>query len=149
MEIILLEKVHKLGSLGDKVKVRRGYGRNFLIPYGKAVRATDKALADFEQRRAEFEAAAAKALAHAEERSKSLAELVVTIAARASEGKLYGSLTERDIARAISDAGIAVKKQEVQLVDGAIRAVGEYDIPLHLHVDLTAAVKGVVVEEKK
>ncbi|MCD6046283.1 MAG: ribosomal protein [Gammaproteobacteria bacterium] len=148
MEIILLEKVHKLGNLGDKVKVRRGYGRNFLVPYGKAVRATDKALADFEQRRAEFEAAAAKALAEAETRSKSLADLVVTIAARASEGKLYGSLTERDIARAISDAGVAVKKQEVHLADGAIRAVGQYDIPLHLHVDVTAAVKVVVVEEK-
>lgn len=148
MEIILLEKVHKLGNLGDKVKVRNGYGRNFLIPYGKAVRATDKALADFEQRRAEFEAAAAKSLAEAETRSKSLTELVVTIAARASEGKLYGSLSERDIARAISDAGVAVKKQEVYLANGALRNVGEYDIPLHLHVDVTAAVKVVVVEEK-
>jgi large subunit ribosomal protein L9 len=105
-------------------------------------------LADFEQRRAEFEAAAAKALAHAEERSKALADLVVTIAARASEGKLYGSLSERDIARAVSDAGVAVKKQEVYLANGALRAVGEYDIPLHLHVDVTAAVKVKVVEEK-
>jgi large subunit ribosomal protein L9 len=137
MEIILLEKVHKLGNLGDKVKVRNGYGRNFLVPYGKAVRATDKALADFEQRRAEFE-----------ERSKSLADLVVTIAARASEGKLYGSLSERDIARAVSDAGVAVKKQEVYLANGALRAVGEYDIPLHLHVDVMATVKVKVVEEK-
>lgn len=148
MEIILLEKVHNLGNLGDKVKVRNGYGRNFLIPYGKAVRATDKALADFEQRRAEFEAAAAKALTEAETRSQSLTDLLVTIAARASEGKLYGSLSERDIARAISDAGVAVKKQEVYLAHGALRAVGEYDIPLHLHVDVTATVKIKVVEEK-
>lgn len=148
MEVILLEKVHKLGNLGDKVKVRRGYGRNFLVPYGKAVRATDKALADFERRRAEFEAAAAKALSNAEERAKSLAELVVTIPARASEGKLYGSLTERDIARAISDAGVAVKKQEVYLPEGALRSVGEYDIALHLHIDVTVNVKVMVVEEK-
>lgn len=148
MEVILLEKVHKLGNLGDKVKVRRGYGRNFLVPYGKAVRATDKALADFERRRAEFEAAAATALSNAEERAKSLTELVVTIAARASEGKLYGSLTERDIARAISDAGVAVRKQEVYLPEGALRSVGEYDIPLHLHIDVAVTVKLMVVEEK-
>lgn len=148
MELILLEKVHKLGNLGDKVKVRRGYGRNFLVPYGKAVRATDQALADFERRRAEFEAAAAKALADAEARAKSLTDLVVTIAVRASEGKLYGSLTERDIARAISDAGVAVKKQEVYLSEGALRSVGEYDIALHLHIDVPATVKLIVVEEK-
>lgn len=148
MEIILLEKVHKLGSLGDKVRVRRGYGRNFLIPYGKAVRATDKALADFEQRRAEFEAAAAKALAEAETRANSLTALVVTISARASEGKLYGSLTERDIARAVSDAGVAIKKHEVLLPHGALRAVGEYDIALQLHIDVPATVKVSVIEEK-
>ncbi len=148
MEIILLEKVHKLGNLGDKVRVRRGYGRNFLVPYGKAVRATDKALAEFEQKRAEFEAAAAAALVQAEERAKALLGVVVTIAARASEGKLYGSLSERDIARAISDAGVAVKKQEVHLADGALRTVGEYDIPLQLHIDVMGSVKVIVVEEK-
>ena len=144
-----MEKIHRLGNLGDKVKVRRGYGRNFLVPYGKAVLATDKALADFEQRRAEFEAAAAKSLAEAEARAQSLTTLVVTIAARAAdEGKLYGSLAERDIAHAISEAGVAIKKQEVYLPQGAIRAVGEYDITLHLHTDVTAAVKVMVVEEK-
>ncbi|MBY0377703.1 MAG: 50S ribosomal protein L9, partial [Gammaproteobacteria bacterium] len=100
------------------------------------------------RRRAEFEAAAAKALSNAEERAKSLTELVVTIAARASEGKLYGSLTERDIARAISDAGVAVRKQEVYLPEGALRSVGEYDIPLHLHIDVAVTVKLMVVEEK-
>ncbi len=148
MEVILLEKVHNLGNLGDKVKVRRGYGRNFLVPYGKAVPATAQALADFDRRRAEFEAAAAKALAHAEERAKSVADLVVTIAVRASEGKLYGSLTERDIARAISDAGVAVQKREVYLPEGALRSVGEYDIALHLHIDVMATIKLIVVEEK-
>ncbi len=149
MEVILLEKMHKLGKLGDKVKVRRGYGRNFLLPYGKAVLATNKALADFEARRAEFEKAAAEGLVVAENRAKALAVLLVTITARAAdEGKLYGSLAERELAHAISEAGVAVKKQEVYLPEGAIRAVGEYSVALKLHADVDAQVRVVVVEQK-
>lgn len=149
MEVILLEKIHRLGALGQKVKVKSGYGRNFLIPFGKAVPATATHLAQFEARRADFEKKAAQLFADAEKRAKSLENLIVTIAARAAdEGKLYGSLGIKDIADAVTKAGVTVQKREVQMPEGAIRAIGEYDIALQLHTDVVSSVKVKVVEDK-
>lgn len=148
MEVILLEKVGKLGSIGDKVAVKAGFGRNFLIPQGKAVPATEKNVADFEARRAELEAAANEKKAAAETRAAQLAEVSITIAANAGdEGKLFGSIGTRDIAQAISDAGVAVSKSEVRLPEGVLREVGEFDIDVQLHADVTQAIKLAIVAE--
>lgn len=148
MDVILLEKVAKLGSLGDKVSVKSGFGRNFLIPYGKAVPATSQNLADFEERRAELEAAAATALADAEKRSEALADYTVTIGANAGdEGKLFGSIGTRDIADALTADGKAVKKSEVSMPTGLIRELGNYEITLLLHSDVTVAINVNVVAE--
>lgn len=148
MEVILLEKVANLGSLGDKVKVKAGYGRNFLVPYGKAVPATKDNLEAFEARRAELEKAAAEKLASAEARAEKLNGAAFTISSKAGdEGKLFGSIGVRDIADAISTSGTEVEKSEVRLPEGPLRAVGEYDIELQLHSDVTAEVKLTVVAE--
>jgi len=148
MQVILLEKVGRLGNLGDQVNVKSGYGRNFLIPFGKAVSATKDNIAEFEKRRAELEAAAAERRAGAEARAAKLAELVVTIAANAGdEGKLFGSIGTRDIADAISGAGVAVEKSEVRLPNGVIREIGEFDIDVQLHSDVMQAIKLRVVAE--
>jgi large subunit ribosomal protein L9 len=148
MEVILLDKVGKLGGIGDKVTVKAGYGRNFLLPQGKAVAATAKNVADFEERRAGLEAAAAAKKAEAEARAAKLAELSVTIAANAGdEGRLFGSIGTRDIADAITAAGVEVTKSEVRLPQGALREVGEYDIDVQLHSEVTQAVKLVVISE--
>jgi len=147
MEVILLEKVRNLGNLGEKVKVRSGYGRNFLIPNGKAVMATADNLAKFEARRAELEKAANEALAVAQARGEKLAALgVVTIAANAGEeGKLFGSVGTADIAEAITKAGVEVAKAEVKMPQGAIRHTGEFSIDVALHSDVTQAVTVKVV----
>lgn len=148
MEVILLEKIKNLGALGAKVKVKPGYGRNFLIPQGKAVPATEKNVAEFEARRAELERTAAEAHAAAEARAAALAELTVVVAAKAGdEGKLFGSVGTRDIAEAITAAGQAVDKAEVRLPNGAIRSTGDYDVALQLHSDVFATVKVTVVGE--
>ncbi len=148
MEIILLEKIAKLGNLGDKVTVKPGYGRNFLIPKGKAVRASAEKLAEFEQRRAELEAKAAAELAAAQARAEALAKLAVTITQKAGEeGRLYGSVGAKDIADAITAAGVKVEKNEVRLPNGPIRQVGDYEIKLHVHADLDAVVALKVVGE--
>ncbi|MEY4684265.1 MAG: ribosomal protein [Pseudomonadota bacterium] len=148
MEIILLEKVPNLGSLGDKVTVRPGYGRNFLIPHGKAVAATPEKIKQFEERRAELEKKAADVLAAAEARAASIAAISVTIAHKAGdEGRLYGSIGTRDIADAATAQGIAVEKGEVRLPNGAIRQVGDYEIGIQLHGDVTAVLKLAVVAE--
>jgi len=149
MQVILLENVGKLGELGDQVNVKSGYGRNFLIPFGKAVPATAANVAEFEQRRAELEAAAAEKQAAAEKRAEALNELVVTIEANAGEeGKLFGSIGTRDIAEAVSKAsGSEVVKSEVLLSVGVIREVGEYDIDLKLHPEVTVSIKLSVVPE--
>jgi large subunit ribosomal protein L9 len=137
MEIILLEKIAKLGNLGDKVIVKPGYGRNFLIPKGKAVRASAERLAEFEQRRAELEKKAAAGLAAAQARAEALAKLAVTITQKAGEeGRLYGSVGPKDIADAATAAGVKLEKSEVRLPNGPIRQVGDYEIKLHLHIDL-------------
>ena len=148
MEIILLEKVPNLGSLGDKVTVRPGYGRNFLIPHGKAVAASPEKIKQFEERRAELEKKAADVLAAAEARAASIAAISVTIAHKAGdEGRLYGSIGTRDIADAATAQGIAVEKGEVRLPNGAIRQVGDYEIGIQLHGDVTAVLKLAVVAE--
>lgn len=148
MDIILLDKVGRLGSIGDKVAVKAGYARNFLLPQGKAVAATAKNTADFEVRRAGLEAAAAAKIAEATARAEKLAELTVTIAANAGdEGRLFGSIGTRDIADAITAAGVAVAKAEVRMPSGVLREVGQYDINVQLHAEVTQAVKLVVVAE--
>ena len=148
MELILLQKVVNLGSLGDKVKVKPGYGRNFLVPQGKAVPATATNLAEFEARRAEYEAKASDALATAEARKARLEGAVVTIHANAStEGKLYGSVGPREIAEALTKSGIEVGKSEVVMGEGAFRLVGEYEVVVHLHADVETPVKVIVQPE--
>lgn len=149
MELILLEKVANLGNLGDKVKVKAGYGRNFLLPFGKATVANAANLAAFEERRAELEKAAADRKASAESRAAQLAELEVTITATAGdEGKLFGSIGTRDIAEAITAAGQPVEKSEVLLPSGALREIGEFTIALALGSDVTAEVKLQIVAAK-
>jgi large subunit ribosomal protein L9 len=149
MELILLQKVRNLGTLGDKVKVKPGYGRNFLLPQGKAVRANAANLAAFEQRRAEYEAKASTALAEAQTRLANLADVAVTISAHASaEGKLFGSVSPRDIAEALRAAGQHVSKGEVILSEGPLRNIGEYDVPVSLHADVQTTVKVIIVSDK-
>lgn len=148
MEVILLEKVANLGNIGDRVKVKSGYGRNFLLPKGKATLATEKNVAVFEARRAEFEAKQADELAAAQARATKLENLTIRIAAKAgSEGKLFGSLGTVDIAEAVTAAGVAIERSEVRLPAGPIRTVGEHQIELHLHTDLNVALRLNVVPE--
>jgi len=148
MEIILLERVGKLGNLGDKVTVKAGYGRNFLIPFGKAVPATKANVADFEARRAELEKAAAEKLAAAEARAEKINGFTLNIAANAGdEGKLFGSIGPRDIAEAVTEAGVEASKSEVRMPEGPIRTVGEFEIDVQLHSDVTATLKVTVVAE--
>ncbi|MDR7134542.1 large subunit ribosomal protein L9 [Lysobacter niastensis] len=148
MQLILLQNVQNLGKLGDKVNVKPGYGRNFLVPFGKAVPATEANLAEFEARRADYEAKAKASLEGAEGRKVDLEGVEVTITANAStEGKLYGSITPRDIAEALTQAGHKVEKSEVVLGEGPLRRTGEYEIVVHLHADIEAKVKVTVVGE--
>lgn len=148
MEVILLKKVENLGNLGDKVNVKAGYGRNFLIPTGHAVPATAANLEAFEARRAELEKAAGEALAAAESRKEALDGMSISIVRKAGdEGKLFGSVGTADIAQALTEAGQPVEKQEVRLPTGAFRTAGEYEVNLHLHTDVDAVVKLEVVGE--
>jgi large subunit ribosomal protein L9 len=148
MEVILLEKVSNLGSLGDKVRVKPGYARNYLIPQGKAAQATRRNLEAFEKRRAELEQTQADALAAAGARAEALKDLRLTIARRAGdEGRLFGSVGTSDIADAAKAAGADVHKHEVRLPEGPLRQVGEYDVALHLHADVDVQIKVEVVPE--
>jgi len=148
MEIILLEKIAGLGNLGDKVAVRPGYGRNFLIPQGKAVAATAEKLAEFEKRRAELEKKAADDLAAAQARAETLGKLAVKIVQKAGEeGRLYGSVGTKDIADAVTAAGVSLQKHEVRLPSGPIRQAGDYEIAVQLHSDVVAHVALSVVPE--
>jgi large subunit ribosomal protein L9 len=148
MEVILLEKIENLGNLGDRVNVKPGFGRNYLLPQGKAAPATAENIAEFEARRAELEKTAAEALALAESRRDSLADMVVTISAKAGEeGKLFGSVGTSDIADAINAAGVEVERNEIRLPEGAFRQTGEYDVDLHLHTDVNITVKLVIEAE--
>jgi large subunit ribosomal protein L9 len=148
VELILLQKVKNLGALGDKVKVKPGYGRNFLVPQGKAVPATADNVAQFEQRRAEFEAKANQILSGAEARKAALEGASVTVSANASpEGKLFGSVGPRDIAEAFTAAGKPLEKSEVVMGEGPIRHIGEFEVHVHLHADVHTTVKVVVAAE--
>lgn len=148
MDLILLEKVQNLGDLGDLVKVKAGYGRNYLVPQGKAVPATKENLAQFEARRAELEAAAQDKLGQAQAREAALADVVVEITANASEeGNLYGSIGPREVASAVSALGHEINKSEVIMGEGPIRTVGEFDVVVHLHADVETQVKVIVHPE--
>jgi large subunit ribosomal protein L9 len=151
MDVILLEKIGKLGELGDKVNVKPGYGRNYLIPQGKAVSATAANVAEFETRRSELEASAAEIIAAAEVRAGRLQELgQITIGAHAGEeGKLFGSVGTRDIADAVTAAGVELNKAEVRLPDGALREVGEFEVKVHLHTDVDGIVLVSVVADEE
>ncbi len=149
MQLILLQKVKNLGNLGDKVTVKPGYGRNYLVPQGKAAPATASNLENFEARRAEYEAKANQQLGGAEARkAKFDAAEAVTIKANAStEGKLFGSVGPRDIADAFTAAGHALDKNEVIQGEGPIRHIGEFEVRVHLHADIESMVKVIVVPE--
>ena len=149
MDVILLEKIDNLGGLGDKVNVKAGYGRNFLIPAGKAVAATKKNLAEFQARRAELEKQAAELLAEAEARKAKIEALgTVSISRNAGdEGRLFGSVGTGDIADAVTAAGVELAKREVRLPDGPFHVIGEFDVQLHLHTDVDATLKLAVVAE--
>lgn len=150
MQVILLENIRNLGQLGDSVSVANGYGRNFLLPKGKAVPATKDNVEKFEARRAELEKKAADVLAVAQARADQVAELAVTIEAHSGdEGKLFGSVGTKDIAEAISAAGVAVEKHEVRLPTGALRNTGEFEIDIHLHADVNATLKLTVVAQEE
>ena len=148
MNIILLERIVNLGDLGDEVAVKSGFARNFLIPKGKAVRASKENRSVFEARRAELERVAQERMGEAQGRAAKLEGIVVTISAKAGdEGKLYGSVGTQDIADALVAQGADVAKSEIRMPSGVIRVVGEYSIDVHLHTDVNIAVKVVVVPE--
>ncbi len=149
MEVILLEKIGKLGNIGDKANVKAGFGRNYLIPHGKAVFATASNIADFELRRADLEAAAASKLGAAQTRANALAAIgSVTITAVAGdEGKLFGSVGIRELEDALAAAGSDISKSEINMPDGPIRFVGEFSIECQLHVDVTQSFTVVVEAE--
>ena len=149
MELVLLEKIANLGVLGDKVNVKPGYGRNYLLPAGKAVRATADNIAKFEAKRAELERAAKAELDKAQARATSMGDLLVTVAAKASdEGKLFGSVGTREIADAVVATGIALEKSEVLFSDGALREIGEYEVQVRLHTDVTVSIKVIIVADE-
>ena len=148
MEIILLEKIANLGAMGEKVNVKPGYGRNYLIPKGKAAPATADNIAEYEARRVDLEKAAAEALAAAGVRRDALLEKVITIVSKAGEeGKLFGSIGTADIASVISEQLVTVERNEVRLPDGAFRTIGEHEVQIQLHTDVNVAVKLVIEAE--
>jgi len=148
MDVILLEKVQNLGGIGEQVRVRGGYGRNYLIPKGKAVPASEENVKIFEAKRAELEASAAEKLEAAKARAEKLADFSVQISGKAGdEGRLFGSIGTRDIADAISAAGVEIDKHEISLPEGAIRNIGEFEVTALLHPDVSATIKITVVPE--
>ena len=148
MQIILLDKVLNLGNLGDVVKVRDGYARNFLIPTGRARRATKEAVADFEARRAELEKAAAAKLAEAQALGEKLAAITVKLTQKAGvDGRLFGSVTNHDIAEELKKQGFDVVKSQVRMPSGPFKMVGEYTVQIHLHSDVTVDVNVSVLGE--
>ena len=149
MQVILLQKVANLGNIGDRVKVRSGYGRNFLLPQGKATLATPENVARFEARRAELEKAAREHLESASERAEAMKEFKLTISAKAgTEGKLFGSIGTADIAEQSTKAGHALTRSEVRLPAGPLRMVGEHRVQLHLHADVNVELPVVIVAEE-
>ena len=150
MEVILLEKIGNLGDLGDQVTVKPGYGRNYLIPQGKAVPATKDNVEMFKARRAELEAAAAEQLAEAEARAEKIRALdaIVIYANAGEEGKLFGSIGTRDIEDAVTRAGVEIDKAEVRLPEGPLRETGEYQLELHLHADIDVVINVHILPEE-
>lgn len=148
MEVILLERVVNLGDLGDKVDVKSGYGRNFLIPQNKAVPATKANLLAFEERRAELERIEGEKLAEAQARADKVNGLDIKLTVKAGdEGKLFGSITVRDIVEAAGQRGVEIDKSEVLLPDGPLRELGDYEIDIQLHAEVTATINiGVIAE---
>jgi large subunit ribosomal protein L9 len=150
MRVILQQEVTNLGKVGDQVSVRAGFGRNYLLPQGMAVLATEASIADFEARRADLEKAAAEVLASCKARAAKLADLEIIVTAQAGdEGKLFGSVGPRDIAVAITEKGVPVEKKEVIMSEGALRQTGEYTISVKLHSEVTVPVKIKVVGETR
>ena len=148
MQVILLEKIANLGDLGEQVSVKAGYGRNYLIPQHKAVPATDENVEQFESRRAELERLADAKKGEAMDRAEKIGGISLTLAVKAGEeGKLFGSITGRDIAEALTDRGVSLEKSEVRRPAGPIREIGEFEVDLHLHTEVDAFVKVTVVAE--
>jgi large subunit ribosomal protein L9 len=149
MDVILLEKVRNLGNLGDQVSVKPGYGRNFLIPNGKAVPATKPNIEKFEARRAELERAQADILARATARAEQLNGLVIELKRKAgAEGKLYGSVGTIDISESVTATGAELARQEIRLPEGPFRNIGEFEVDIHLHSDVKATIKVNIVPEE-
>jgi len=149
MEVILLEKVANLGNIGDRVKVRSGFGRNFLLPQGKATLATATNVAKFEARRAELERAAQEQHTSAQQRAEALKDFRLTIHAKAgTEGKLFGSIGTADIAEAGTRAGHPIARSEVRLPTGPLRTVGEHSVSLHLHADIDVTLPVTIIAEE-
>ncbi|MCW8852955.1 MAG: 50S ribosomal protein L9 [Gammaproteobacteria bacterium] len=150
MEVILFEKIDRLGNIGDLVNVKAGFARNYLLPQGKAKAATDANKAEIESRRAEFEKMAAEDLATAEKRRDQIEALSISITAKAgTEGKLFGSIGNIDIAAALTEAGVEVEKRDVRLPEGPIRQAGEYEVTLHLHTDVDAVAKVTIIGQEE
>jgi len=150
MDVILLQKVANLGAIGDRVKVKSGYGRNYLLPSGRATAATPANVARFEARRAELERTAAEELGSAQQRAETLRDFRLSITAKAgAEGKLFGSVGTNDIAEGCTAAGHKVSRSEVRLSTGPLRAVGEYQVPLHLHTDVEVPLTVIIVAEEQ
>jgi len=150
MEVILFEKIDRLGNIGDLVNVKSGFARNFLLPQGKAKVANDANKAEIETRRAEFEKLAAETLTVAEKQREQIEALNIEITAKSgTEGKLFGSIGNIDITAALAEAGVEIEKRAVRLPDGPIRQAGEYEITLHLHTDVDAVVKVTIIGEEE
>jgi large subunit ribosomal protein L9 len=148
MEVILLEKVANLGNLGDRVTIKSGYGRNYLVPQGKAVPATVAKIAEFEIRRAELEKAAVEKLNAAQTRANALSKLEIIITHKAGdEGRLFGSVGTHNIAEAINKAGVTVEKHEIRLPHGAIRHIGDFDVDVALHTDVVTKISIKIAPE--
>ncbi|OGT34985.1 MAG: 50S ribosomal protein L9 [Gammaproteobacteria bacterium RIFCSPHIGHO2_12_FULL_37_14] len=149
MEVILLEKIRNLGDLGDKVRVKAGFARNYLIPKNKAVYATDVNVIKFEERRAELERLAAERLQQALSRQQAIQALppIVIIMKASEEGKLFGSVSVRDIVQRIDAAGVVVERREINMPEGALRMLGEYELTIELESNVTSTVKVNIVSE--
>jgi large subunit ribosomal protein L9 len=149
MHVILLQKVANLGNIGDRVKVRSGFGRNYLLPQGKATLATPENIARFEARRAELERAAREHLTSASERAEAMKDFKLTVHAKAgTEGKLFGSIGTSDIAEACSASGFKIERSEVRLPHGPLRTIGEHMVSLHLHADVDVPLMVTIVAEE-
>lgn len=149
MEVILLDTVENLGGIGDKVNVKPGYARNYLLPQGKATRATAENIAEFEARRAELEAKAAAVIAEAKARAEKLNGLKLVIRAKVgSEGKLFGSVGTVDIAEAAEAVGVTIERSELRLAEGPLRMIGEHEVEVHLHSEVSVPISVTIEAEE-